>query len=115
DWTRPWQGWHLKENIDRQIILKRLAALRESERSKNIGDNPDVYLEAGYGTNNWELNGQDAFKKGRLGQDSDEWSIALSISMPWGNDAAKAELEKVRAQKMMLERYQQNWSEVLLQ
>lgn len=114
DWTKVWTGWHLKENTDRQLLIRRLDALALRAQAKDRQDFADVNLVASYGSNNWELERSDAFSKGRLGQDRDEWSVGIKVSMPWGNEEAKAEAQKVRAQKMMLERYQANWDEVLV-
>ena len=115
DWIKPWQGWHLKENVDRQLLLKRLETLRERARTRKVQDFADVKLITSYGTNNWELRRSQALSQGRLGQDTDQWSVALQVSMPWGNDAAKAEAQKVAIEQQMLRRYQENWSEVLIQ
>lgn len=114
DWTKPWRGWHLKENTDRQLLVKRLEALSLQAKSRHEQNFADIKLITSYGTNNWELERSKAFSKGSLGQDSDEWSIGVQVSMPWGNDASKAELAKVEASKRMLERYKENWNEVLI-
>lgn len=114
DWTKAWKGWHLKENVDRQILLKRLEVLNAQARSRRQKNSTDIKLVTSYGTNNWELNRSDAISDGFLGGENDEATVGIQVSFPWGNEASKAEFGKIEAQRMMLERYSKNWSSVLL-
>lgn len=114
DWTKAWKGWHLKENVDRQLLLKRLSVLEQRARQRKEQNFTDVKIVTTYGTNDWNTVRSKSFSNGAIGGDNDEWSVALQVSMPWGNDASEAELAKVHAEQKMLERYQRNWNEILI-
>lgn len=114
DWTKPWIGWHLKENVDRQLLIKRLEAIGQKTKSLKQKNSADIKLVTSYGTNNWEVESSKAISGGYLTQDNDEKTIALQVSLPLGNNASEAELIKVSAQKQMLEKYVKNWDEVLI-
>lgn len=114
DWTKPWDGWHLKDNVDRQLLLKRLDSLSAQSKARAQENNLDLKVVTSYGTNNWEVERSNAISGGYLGQDNDEKTIALQLNIPFGNRASDAEFQKIKAQKMMLERYARNWDNVLI-
>lgn len=114
DWTKPWVGWHLKENVDRQLLLKRLEVLAKQTSSLNQKNTADIKVVTSYGTNNWEVDSSSAISGGYLTRDNDEKSIALQVNLPLGNNASQAEYIKVSTQKKMLEKYIKNWDVVLI-
>ncbi len=114
DWTKSWKGWHLKENVDRQLLIKRLDALSLQAKARSQKDVPDIKLFASYGNNDWELNRADAISGGILGTKNDEIALGVQINFALGNEEQKAELAKVNARKKTLERYSSQWNKILL-
>ena len=114
DWTKAWKGWHLKENVDRQLLIKRLDELALQAGARANKDAPEIKLFASYGTNDWELNRSDAISGGVLGTKNDEIAVGVQINFALGNEEQKAQLEKVNARKATLERYTKQWNKILL-
>ncbi len=114
DWTKSWKGWHLKDNVDRQLLIKRLDALALQTKARSKKDAPEVKLFASYGNNDWELTRSDAVSGGLLGTKNDEVALGLQVNFTLGNEEQKAELAKINARKKTLERYAGQWNKILL-